>query len=116
MTDNPSGATMVKRTVPVKKRVESLLEQFPECRGDDMQLAYRYYKRYSGIRITFSDFKSLRTAVRPETISRRRREVQAARSDLKPTDKTQAKRSRRERAFAGEFGKGMTLIDYVNGD
>jgi hypothetical protein len=108
----PSGATMAKRTIRVKDEVKQILEQHPTTRGDDRILAWRYYRYFSGIRISFKDFASLRSAPAFETISRRRRELQNEQPELRPTERVKFKRFRRQAAFRAMFGSGLKLNDF----
>jgi hypothetical protein len=112
---NPSGATMIARGERVKDRVMELLEKYPQTRGDDLQLAFRFYRAYTGIRIKFSTFQALLMAPAPETISRRRRECQNEHPELKPTERVVGKRARARTAYSHRFGKGLTLQDFEDG-
>ena len=72
----PSGSQMLARSEKVKDRVAWLLKRYPQTKGDDLQLVWRYYKAYTNIRIKFVDFKELLMSPAPETIRRRRQELQ----------------------------------------
>ena len=76
MNDNPTGEQMLERGLKVKDRVAWLLKRYPQTKGDDLQLVWRYYQHYTNIRIKFSDFKELLMSPAPETIRRRRQELQ----------------------------------------
>jgi len=67
---------MLARSEKVKDRVAWLLKRYPQTKGDDLQLVWRYYKAYTNIRIKFVDFKELLMSPAPETIRRRRQELQ----------------------------------------
>ena len=108
----PSGAKMVKRTVRVKDEVEQILREYPQARGDDRVLAWRYYRQFSGIRISFQNFNALRRAPAFETISRRRRELQNEHPELEASERVQHKRYRREKAFIDIFTNGLKLADF----
>jgi len=123
MTDSPSGAKMVERTETVKARVREILRTHPDARGDDRILAWLYCRQFCGIKIKFNDFQALRAAPAFETITRRRRELQAKdgngnplHPELCPTERTLEKRERREEAFHNMFGRGTTLADFIGGD
>lgn len=58
------------------KRVENLLECFPETRDSDRLLVERYMSFYHGIR-TFRDYAETKEAPPSETITRCRRRLQA---------------------------------------
>jgi hypothetical protein len=124
--DNPTGAMMVQRTEKVKDRVAYILTQYPQTRGDDLQLVWRYYQLYTNVRIKFSDFKALLMCPAPETISRRRRELQESErkavengeillsdTNYLPREKTIKKREDYRMATSHYYGKGMTLGDYL---
>lgn len=125
MTDNPSGATMVGRTEIVKVRVAHILKMFPQTKGDDRQLVYRYCRLYTGVRITFSEFQKLRACPAFGTIERRRRQLQEkekkliAAGELRledaeylPREGTIKKRETYREATKHYYGKGLTLADF----
>jgi len=110
---------MLERTETVKARVREILQLYPDARGDDRILAWRYCLRFCGIRIKFRDFAQLRAAPSFETITRRRRELQGKdgngdplNPELCPTERTLQKRERREEALSHHYGAGTTLIDF----
>ena len=109
---HPTGAKMVARTERVKDRVEKILKEWPSTRGDDRLLQWRYLRAYTGVRLSFSQFESLRIMPSPETITRRRREIQAENEELKPTTRVRIKRKVREAALHNQFGKGLKLTDF----
>ena len=124
--ENPTGALMVNRAEKVKDRVAYILTQYPQTRGDDLQLVWRYYQLYTNVRIKFSDFKALLMCPAPETISRRRRELQEperaavekgeielSETRYLPREKTEKKREDYRTATSHYYGKGMTLGDYL---
>lgn len=124
----PSGATMVLRTEKVKDRVKHILTMFPQTKGDDLQLMWRYYQLYTPIRIKFSTFKELLMCPSPETIRRRRQEIQAPErkavengeikledTNYLPRGKTIVKRQDYRQAMKNYYGKGLTLADYIGG-
>ena len=78
-----------------------------------MQLAWRYYLKYTGIRLKFSDFRELLLAPAPETLSRRRRELQREYPHLMPTERTKKKRQRNEEANHNYYSAGLTLNDFA---
>ena len=83
---------MLERGETIKKRVESLLEQFPEARNDKRELLRIYYQRYTGVRLTGKLLNSLYFSPSPETIYRREREIKEARPELAGTEETVRKR------------------------
>jgi hypothetical protein len=104
---------MVARTEKVKDRVRRILQEYPPTRGDDCQLLFRYLRRYHpDIRFSPKQFEALLYMPSPETLTRRRREIQIALPDLRPTERTVKKRARNEHAYHGYYGKGMALSDF----
>lgn len=94
----------IKHIKTVRARVEDILERHPSTRGDDRILLYRYYKEYepSLMQIKFTDFMSFLRATNPETIRRSRQKINEEGKFL-PTDKTVAKRRRREQIIRAEI-------------
>jgi hypothetical protein len=75
--DNPSGALMIEHydNAADKNMVDSLLKSRPSTKGDDRILLALMWRKLG---ITFKgSFKKLRTMPSPESIMRRRRELQA---------------------------------------
>jgi hypothetical protein len=103
---------MIGRGIRIKDKVKQILEDYPQCRGDDLQLVWRYYTQYTGIRMKFSMFRELLLAPAPETLSRRRRELQHEYPELQPTKRTRHKRERNAEAHRNYFGNGLTLNDF----
>ena len=112
--DNPSGALMVSRKVRIKDKVKAILEDYPSTRGDDRLLQYRFLEKYSPVKLAFHEFEELRRLFSPETLPRRRRELQKEFPELRPLKRTTAKRERAENAERNYYGNGMTLADYAN--
>ena len=67
---------MLERGLKVKDRVAWILKRYPQTKGDDLLLTWQYYKHYTNIRIKFVDFKELLMSPAPETLRRRRQELQ----------------------------------------
>ena len=126
MNDTPTGPEMLARSEKVKDRVAWLLTRYPQCKGDDLQLMWRYYKHYTHIRIQFSDFKELLMSPSTETIRRRRQELQKpekdalARGDIEledcqylPKERTIKKRHNYRVALKAYYGNGqLNLGDF----
>lgn len=110
---NPSGATMLERGERVKDRVKAILINYPQARGDDTLLIWRYLRANTGVRLKFNDFKQLLMCPAFETIRRRRQELQAACPELKPSQRVVRKRYKNELAHEHYYGKGLTLGDYL---
>lgn len=123
--DDPSGAQMVARTEKVKDRVAHLLKTYPQTKGDDLQLIWKYYQKYTDVRISFQNFKSLLMCPSPETIRRRRQELQqperqaVANGEISladcqylPRERTERKRHNYKEALKHYYGKGLTLNDF----
>ena len=124
--DNPTGIQMVRRTEKVKDRVAWILKRYPQTKGDDLQLIWRYYKHYTNISIHFSDFKELLMAPSTETIRRRRQELQSpekqalANGEITlddcqylPKERTLKKRHNYRNALKAYYGNGqLNLGDF----
>jgi hypothetical protein len=109
---HPSGATMIKRACRIKDKVKDILERYPQTKGDDLQLTWRYYMEYTEVRLSFQTFKALLLCPAPETLSRRRRELQHEYPALMPTERVRRKRIRNGQAHQHHYGKGLTLNDW----
>jgi hypothetical protein len=110
---NPTGAVMLARGVTVKARVKEILIEIPQTKGDDLLLIYHYWRRHDFIRISFSKFKDLIYATSPESIRRRRQELQHDNAELRATERVVHKRERNEEAHRHYYGNGTRLTDYV---
>ena len=113
MPNYPSGAEMLLKGKRVKDGVEYILRKYPQTRGDYRQLDWRYCREFTGIRISFSEFVQLRACPSFETIHRRYREIVADDSSLKPSHRVQNKRYNLQEAYKHNYGKGLTLMDYL---
>lgn len=132
---NPSGATMIERNETHHEMVLERLRAVPRTRGDDLQLwlavLRKYYWRYvkvqtrdGSLSIMFSHFSHSFYIPMPESIRRRRQEIQSEEKAKKkmgkeydekllPTERVQRKRERNELAHTHRFGTGnMTLEDF----
>jgi hypothetical protein len=126
MNDTPSGSQMLARGEKVKDRVAWLLKRYPQCKGDDLQLMWRYYQHYTEIRITFTNFKQLLMAPSMETVRRRRQELQSPEKQALengeitiedcqylPKDRTLRKRHNYHVALKAYYGNGqLNLGDF----
>lgn len=123
--DDPTGAEMVERTEKVKDRVKHIITEYPQTKGDDLQLVWRYYQVYTNVRIKFSVFKDLLMCPSPETIRRRRQEIQAIERNsvdagvirleecqYLPTAKTLKKRKDYRTAMTNYHGRCLKLTDF----
>jgi len=106
----PSGAQMVRNKPTIEALVVDLLTKYPQARGDDMILLWRFYRNFSGIRIQFGQFKQLLNAPSAESITRARRKVQEKREDLRPTKRVLRKRRINEEACRQYYGAGMLTL------
>lgn len=87
----------IKTMKKVKQKVKFLLEKYPETKGDDRLLIYRFYKVFEdNVLIKPRYFEALMRATSYETITRARRKIQEN-GELLPTDRTISKRRLRER-------------------
>jgi hypothetical protein len=77
----PTGAEMLETLSTAKEQVKEILETYPQAKGDDNLLLWKFYGRYSNIRISFKMFEQLRMAMRAETITRARRMLQMEQRD-----------------------------------
>lgn len=112
---HPSGELMFTRTISCRNLVKQVMISYPSTRGDDRLLTYRVW-RACGLRLTTRQygvlFELLRRSWSPETITRRRREIQAEDATLQPTERTQQKRARRMWAFKRNFAPEMKLYEF----
>lgn len=70
--ESPKGAELV----------DDLLYHFPEARGDDRRLYWRYVTQVLGVRLSFSEASKLFKGFSSDTLGRRRRElIQEAKSE-----------------------------------
>lgn len=115
----PSGSDMWKRLSNDKRRVEWILENYPQARGCDATLEFWtdlvfYHINILKDKLTFKQFRML---PRQETLARRRREIQALRPELMPTERVKIKRERREQAFMHNYSDGsLHLTDFLGGE
>ena len=127
---------MLERTKRMKDYVREILISTPRTRGDDLQLwlavlKHHYWRlvkvqtRGGSLSIMFSHFQHSFLVPMPESIRRRRQEIQAAEKAKKeagqpydpkllPTERVERKRERNELAHEHYFSKGLTLMDYEN--
>ena len=124
----PTSEAMLKSFKNHEARVEYVLEKYPQTRGSDTLLWWRYCKEfYPQIKIKFNIFKELLQMPSYETCRRWRQRLTqkpnpakripaGRRLDLRPLNRTQIKRQRRENilrpflssnkeAELSEFGK-----------
>jgi hypothetical protein len=84
LKDNPSGARMVLREQRTRDFVEEVLIAYPQTKGDDRQLRQRVdwlIANRRGLRIGWTKFQVLRSLPSPDTICRRRRDLQKEQRD-----------------------------------
>ena len=107
-----SGYKMWNKSEPVKSFVKWCLENRPGTRGDGRLLNYFVWRYYDGIDLQNGlTIKKMRKLTNPETIRRRRAEIQNAKNedgswkypDLRPTEKTQIKREGHKPSFVGLY-------------
>jgi hypothetical protein len=152
--DHPSGALMIEHYdhAADKNMVDNLLRTRPSTKGDDRILLALMWRELG---ITFKgSFEKLRTMPSPDSVIRRRRELQSEQRErvrcaifarhpeyikedldraliialdgdllewgetrnIQPTERTRAKRGRREEAMRNNYSNGATLNDWENGD
>lgn len=112
--DNPSGAEMLAKTEKVKDRVEFILNKYPQAKGDYRILDWHYCRLFTGVRLSFANFKKLRACPSFETIHRRYREI-CKEKGYAPSERVQMKRERRQLAFQHNYGKNrqLDMMDYI---
>ena len=134
---NPTGAQMIERTRRMKDMVQSALEDYPPCRGDDMLLyIYVLRKNYwrlvristanGSLSLDFGSFENVMKIPSFESARRRRQEIfenirhqiergEIASSRLLPTERVRHKRHLNESAHRHEFGIQQRLepSDYI---
>lgn len=100
---SPKGASIV----------DDLLYHFPEARGDDRRLYWRYITQVLGVRLSFAEASKLFKGFSSDTLARRRRElIVKARQEgdesklayLQPRAGTQHKRAKRCKVYAEFYG------------
>ena len=100
--------------------VDDLLYHFPEARGDDRRLYWRYVTQVLGVKLPFSEASKLFAGFSADTLGRRRRElIVAARETgdsasldyLLPRAGTQRKRCKREEVYREYFSRKQ-LMDF----
>lgn len=105
---------MIENKPTIEKRVKQILEIYPQTRGDDVLLHYRYLRDFTPVRLSFATFKQLLYIPSPESITRARRKIQAseANAHLRPTKRVRHKREGLEganRAYYSDDRKQTTL-------
>ena len=98
----------------VKELVARICLKHPSCKGDYRLLIWRVWREY-GIKMSFKDFNTLRSAPSSETITRRFRELKQERpAEFNPSDSTVEKRFNNELVYHEYYGVGRvqaTLLD-----
>lgn len=109
----PTGAEMLIKGERVKDRVEYILNKYPQAKGDYRVLDWHYCRLFTGVRISFSDFKKLRACPSFETIHRRYREV-CKEKGYAPSQRVQMKRAMREQAHENYYkNRQLDITDYI---
>lgn len=101
-----------------KRRVEWVLENKPQARGDDAILEFWVDYLFYGVNILTDkmSFKQFRALPRQDTLARRGREIRRARPELQPTDRVINKRARRESVYHNNYSIGQAgIMDYLEG-
>ena len=88
--ENPM--VLIKNKETIENRVQFILENYPQTKGDDVLLIYRYLRYYTDVRLSFQTFKQLFTIPAFESITRARRHVQRQYPALLPTKRVRHKR------------------------
>lgn len=100
--------------------VDNLLYQFPDARGDDRRLYWRYVTQVLGVRLPFSEASKLFAGFSADTLGRRRRELIVKAREVEnvnaldyllPKPGTRRKRVKREAVFR-EFYSDKQLRDF----
>lgn len=96
---------VIKSINKINQRTEFILKKYPETKGDDTLLIWRYMREfhYDKIRISFKAFKNLLELPAFESITRARRKIQE--TELQPKERTRNKRKLREIIFRGYYAK-----------
>lgn len=108
-----SPAEIVQKQISIKEKVHRILLKYPATRGDDRLLLFYYLRAYCSVKLTFRQFEELRKIPSPDTLTRRRQEIQAKNENMRPTPKTQLKRELLQEANRNYFGKGLKLTDFM---
>lgn len=109
---------MLANRPKIEERVKAILSEYPQAKGDDMILIWRYCQRYSRVRISFAKFQDLLMSVCFESIRRSRQKVQAQEkkqieagllrqedSKYLPTERVRGKRRKLEIAHIEYYGE-----------
>ena len=104
-----------------KEIVDDLLYHFPETRGDDRRLYYRFITQVVGVRLSFNDARKLFETFSADTLGRRRRELiedaiekgdEASLNYLLPRLGTRHKRVVRARVLRESYGRPRELWSF----
>lgn len=88
---------VVQRAKEVGKAVYSILERFPDTRGDDRQLMLRYWSEVDGLVFDFTfPQKFAEKGTSPESITRARRAIQAQGHFVPTAEVVNRRRARQE--------------------
>lgn len=107
-----SPAKVLIEQISIREKVHRILHKYPATRGDDRLLLFYYLRAYCSVKLTFSQFEELRRMPSPDTIGRRRREIQAENPNMRPTEKTIIKREILQEENRNYYSKGLTLTDF----
>lgn len=115
ITPPPTGSDMLNAYTKIEDRVKHILEIRPACKGNDKLLIYYYLKFYAPfIKLSFKKIEQLIDYCPAfESITRSRRHVQELNPELKPTERTQKKRFKREVAMHDYFSNSNSLNNYI---
>lgn len=98
MEDRTAPEMMTNRPT-IEKRLEAIMEEVHQTRGDDVLLTFHYLRRYvPHVRLSYANFKDLLFCISFESLSRCRRRVQKKRPDLLPTKRVIHKRGALDQA------------------
>lgn len=86
----------------IKGRIETLLENYPEARGDDKRLCDLYYQIVENVTTNLGQ-----TRTPPETITRLRRLVQVSNPMLAPKEDVKHLRANRQELFKEAMTNGI---------
>jgi len=95
-----SEQDLIKSLPKIYDGVIGICEEHPTCKGNYVELIYRYYRKFypTKIRITFSQFKALMEVPSPESITRAFRKA-VENGKIQPTEKMRLRREQREQAI-----------------
>lgn len=123
MANKPTTTQMIDSYKTIEKKVEFILEKYPQSRGDDTILIYRLLREfYPQVKLSFKNFKDLLYIPAFDSIRRSRQALTqlenkakgipaGRRTDLRPTKRVQKKRDRKEKGMRKLFSQRNATLE-----